>query len=154
MTTKRKPGKEELQQLMMAVLDGEAGPAREQELLRYLEEDTELRREFDEMKTLKSATMKIQLTEPDGTLWTTYWLNTYARIERGLGWILFSAGAILLLLFGAWEITKEWLADPDLPFWVKTAGILLGAGTIILLVSVIREKLFLHKNERYKDIQR
>jgi hypothetical protein len=37
---------------------------------------------------------------------------------------------------------------------VKTAGILLGAGSIILLVSVIREKLFLHKNERYKDIQR
>ena len=145
---------EDIQRLMMAVLDGEATPEREQELRRLLDTDTELRREFDEMKTLKHTTMKTQLTEPDGTLWTSYWMNTYARIERGLGWILFSAGATLLLLFGAWEITKEWLADPDLPVWVKTAGILLGAGSIILLVSVIREKLFLHKNERYKDIQK
>lgn len=152
--TMHKPGNEELQRLMMAVIDGEADPAREQELLRYLGEDPELRREFDEMKTLKHATMKTQLTEPDSSLWNSYWMNTYSRMERGLGWILFSAGATLLLLFGAWEVTKEWLADPDLPFWVKTAGILLGAGTIILLVSVIREKLFLHKNERYKDIQR
>ena len=145
---------EDIQRLMMAVLDGEATPEREQELRSHLDADADLRREFEELKTLKYATMKTQLTEPDGTLWTSYWMNTYARIERGLGWILFSAGAILLLLFGAWEITREWLADPDLPFWVKTAGILLGAGSIILLVSVIREKLFLHKNERYKDIQR
>lgn len=145
---------EDIQRLMMAVLDGEATPEREQELRRHLDADADLYLEFEELKTLKYATMKTQLTEPDGTLWTSYWMNTYARIERGLGWILFSAGAILLLLFGAWEITKEWLADPDLPVWVKTAGILLGAGSIILLVSVIREKLFLHKNERYKDIQR
>jgi hypothetical protein len=145
---------EDIQRLMMAVLDGEATTEQEQMLRSHLETDADLRREFEELQTLKYATMKTQLIEPDGTLWTSYWMNTYARIERGLGWILFSAGAILLLLFGAWEITKEWLADPDLPFWVKTAGILLGAGSIILLVSVIREKLFLHKNERYKDIQR
>jgi ferric-dicitrate binding protein FerR (iron transport regulator) len=152
--TMHKHENEDIQRLMMAVLDGETTPEREQELRRHLDSDADLRREFEELKTLKYATMKTQLTEPDSTLWTSYWMNTYARIERGLGWILFSAGAILLLLFGGWEITKEWLADPDLPVWVKTAGILLGAGSIILLVSVIREKLFLHKNERYKDIQR
>ncbi|TVQ14322.1 MAG: zf-HC2 domain-containing protein [Balneolaceae bacterium] len=149
-----KPGNEDLQRLMMAVLDGEATPAQEDELNRHLNADAQLRREFDELKSIKHTTMKTRLTEPDSTLWTSYWMNTYTRIERGLGWILFSAGAILLIMFGAWELTKEWLTDPGLPVWVKTAGILLGAGTIILLVSVIREKLFLHKNERYKDIQR
>lgn len=149
-----KPDRETLERLMMAVIDGEASPEEELEFLTWLKHDRDLHIEFNELKSYKEATMKTRLTEPGGALWDSYWMNTYTRFERGLGWILFSAGAILLLLFGAYELTREWLADPGLPLWVKTAGILLGAGSVILLVSVIREKLFLHKNERYKDIKR
>jgi hypothetical protein len=143
-----------IERLMMAVMDNEATPAEVEDLNRLLKEDTGLALEYRELLTLKKAAMTAQLKQPDPNLWDNYWLNTWTRMERRIGWILFSVGAVILLLFGAWELTREWITDPGLPLWVKIAGILLGTGTIILLVSVIREKLFLHKNERYKDIKR
>ena len=55
---------------------------------------------------------------------------------------------------GSWEAAREWIINPDIPLWIKVAGISFWAGCAIMLVSVVREKLFLHKHERYKDIQR
>jgi len=55
---------------------------------------------------------------------------------------------------GSWEAAREWVMSPEIPLWIKLAGISFWAGCAIMLVSVIREKLFLHKHERYKDIQR
>ena len=97
--------------------------------------------------------MKNKPEAPLPAVWENYWMGVYIRLERGLGWILFSLGAIVLMLFGAWELASEWITDAGIPLWVRLAGISLAAGTIILFISVIREKLFLHKNERYKDIQ-
>ena len=60
----------------------------------------------------------------------------------------------MLILFGSWEIAREWILSPDIPLWIKAAGISFWSGLTILLISVVREKWFLHKQERYKDIQR
>ncbi len=141
-------------QLMMASIDGETNAQQESQLQALLNAEPALRQEFDELKALKELTMKNKPEAPPPAVWENYWTGVYTRIERGLGWILFSVGAIALLLFGAWEFAREWITDPHIPLWVRLAGLSLAAGTIILFVSVIREKLFLHKNERYKDIQR
>jgi anti-sigma factor RsiW len=52
------------------------------------------------------------------------------------------------------EIVKEIIGDAEMPWWVKGAVFAAAAGIVILLFSVIREKLFLHKSERYKEIIR
>jgi hypothetical protein len=147
-------GKEISHQLMMASLDGEASPEQELQLQTLLQADPALRQEFEELRSLKELTMSNKPEEPLPSVWESYWTGVYARVERGLGWVLFSLGAIVLTLFGAWEFAKEWISDSSIPLWVRLAGVSLAAGTIILLISVIREKLFLHKHERYKDIQR
>jgi len=141
-------------ELMMLVLDGEADAAQRQELEVRLAADAALRKEFDAMKSMKEVTMSNRPQELGAALWQTYWAGVYRRMERGFGWVLFSIGAIVLMLYGAWEFGRQWWGDDSIPLWVRIAGASLAAGTIILFVSVVRERLFFHKNERYKDIER
>lgn len=140
--------------LLTAVLDGEASAGERRELEELMAADPALEQEHQEMKRLKEMTMSLQLKEPPAELWDTYWDGVYRRIERGLGWLLVSAGATVLAVYAAIAWIRALLADTDLPWWPRAAILALAAGLVVLLVSVIREKLFLHKSERYKDVRR
>jgi ferric-dicitrate binding protein FerR (iron transport regulator) len=146
--------KADARHLMMAVLDAEASEEQVQQFERLLAQDDGLRAEYEQMRSLKELTVSSKPLEPPHEIWDSYWQGVYRRLERRVGWLLFSLGAIVLVLFAVWEAGKEWIMDASIPLWVRLAGISVAAGTTILLVSVIREKVFLHKSERYKDIQR
>lgn len=98
--------------------------------------------------------MNMKYTSPPESVWDKYWLGVYNRIERGIGWILLSIGAIVLLIYGLYSMFESILADTEIAWWLKLAIFSAIAGTAVLLVSVLREKIFLHKTERYKDIRR
>lgn len=145
---------DEVHQLMMAVLDGEASDIEREKLERLLTDDPALQSEYDELAGVKELTMNHQPKDPGNALWQSYWGGVYRRLERGLGWILLSAGAIPLLMYGGWQFAGEWFTNDSVPLWLRIAGGVMGAGMIILFVSVLRETLFFHKHERYKDIER
>lgn len=98
--------------------------------------------------------MQIKFTQPSGEGWDRYWLNVYNRIERGLGWILISIGAAILLFYGAFKAVESILADMQLEWFVKAGILAVLGGLAILLISVIREKFFTRKADKYKEIQR
>lgn len=150
----RDDSSDDVHKLMMAVLDGEAGDAGREKLERLLASDPALQAEYEELAGVKELTMNHPPKDPGDALWKDYWAGVYRRLERGLGWILLSAGAIPLLLYGGWEFASDWLTDESIPLWLRVAGGTMGAGMIILFVSVLRETLFFHKHERYKDIER
>ena len=86
--------------------------------------------------------------------WQVYSQSVYNRVERGIGWILLSIGAMIILFFSGYQIVKGFIEDPSIPLIVK-GGILAGvAGVAILLVSVVRERLFVNKRERYREIEK
>jgi ferric-dicitrate binding protein FerR (iron transport regulator) len=140
--------------LMMAVLDAEATEEQTQQFEHLLAQDASLRAEYEHLGSLKEVIVSNKPLEPSREIWDGYWQGVYRRVERGIGWILFSVGAILLSAFAIWEAGNEWIMDNSIPLWVRLAGVTLAAGASILMVSVIREKIFLHNNERYKDIER
>ncbi|NIM52936.1 MAG: hypothetical protein GTO22_27480 [Gemmatimonadales bacterium] len=94
------------------------------------------------------------LRKPPDEIWDSYWGGVYRRLERGIGWILISLGTIVLLSYGVWKGVEDLLADTTLPTVVKVAVVALIVGLIALLVSVIREKLFVRKSDPYKDVIR
>ncbi len=145
---------DEVHKLMMAVLDGEASDTEREKLERLLAEDPALQSEYEDLAGVKELTMNHPPKDPGHALWQNYWGGVYRRLERGLGWILLSAGAIPLLMYGGWQFASDWFTNDSIPLWLRVAGGAVGAGMIILFVSVLRETLFFHKNERYKDIER
>lgn len=98
--------------------------------------------------------MQIKYNQPPPEIWDKYWTNIYNRIERGIGWILTSIGAMIVIFYGAYKAVESIIADPTLEWFVKIGILVFMGGIIIILVSVIREKFFTRKTDKYKEIQR
>ncbi|NIR42779.1 MAG: hypothetical protein GWN99_02795 [Gemmatimonadetes bacterium] len=140
--------------LLMAELDGELTESEREELERLVAADPELAKERKRFKRLKEVTDSMALKPAPEEMWDDYWASVYSRVERGLGWVFVSIGAIILLAYGAWRGVETLLADATMPWFVKTAVLAVSFGAVILLVSVVREKLFLGPKQRYKDVER
>lgn len=143
-----------LKELLTAYADGELDEEGRREVEKRLAESENLRRELESLQKMKSLTSHMQLAQPEEEVWNMYWNQVYNRIERGIGWILLSVGAIILLSFGAFHFVQDFLFDPEPPLIIKIGVSTATLGVIILLVSVLRERLFIRKTERYKEIVR
>ncbi len=71
------------------------------------------------------------------------------RIGPSLGWVLLSAGALLLYGYGIYEFMTDSLE----PIWVRLALAGIGLGFLILFLQVLRQRLIARKTDRYRDIQ-
>lgn len=145
---------ERARRLIMASIDGELGGGEREELERLLDAYPALRAEWERLQRVKEVTGAMRLRPAPEEVWSDYWTSVYSRLERGIGWILFSVGAIVLLSYGAWAAVRELLADTTMPWFVKASLVALTVGTVVLLVSVVREKVFVGQRQRYKDVER
>ncbi|TVR51836.1 MAG: hypothetical protein EA425_06075 [Puniceicoccaceae bacterium] len=137
-----------------AYVDGELPPGEAARLLELIRTHPELKEDLDACLQAKQLTTMTTHQSPPDAVWTTYWSGVYNRIERKLGWILFYAGAIPLTLYGIYHLLESLLGDTELAWWIRLAILAAAAGLLVLLVSITRERLHLHRNERYRDIQR
>lgn len=140
--------------LMMGYLDDELDAGQQKTLQQHLESCPECGAELEEFAQLKQITDDAALLEPEDALWRQYWSGVYNRIERGAGWVLFSASAILLLIYGGFKLIENLVKDPTVDIILKAGVVVLVAGLAILFVSVLREKLYFRKKDRYKDVRR
>jgi predicted anti-sigma-YlaC factor YlaD len=140
--------------LMMGYLDDELDAEQQKTLQQHLESCPECRAELEEFAQLKQITDDAALRQPEDVLWQQYWGGVYNRIERGAGWVLFSVASILLLIYGGFKLIESLVKDPTVDIILKVGVVALVAGLAILFVSVLREKLYFRKKDRYKDVRR
>ena len=142
------------EELLMRALDEELEPAERAELARLMSDNPELRGEWERLSRLKEVTVTMKLRNPPEEVWDGYWNSVYSRLERGLAWILVSIGAIVIGSWGAWYAVKDLMADADLPTFVKWSILALIVGLVMLLVSVLRHRIFVSQSDPYKEIER
>ena len=140
--------------LMMAYLDNELDDERTQAFEQHLAECPVCSKEMKEFEKLKQLTDNVTLVEPEDRIWQQYWSNVYNRIERSLGWILFSVAAILLTIYGGFRLIEEIIKDQTVGALLKAGLLVLIAGLAILFVSVLRERIYFWNKDRYKDVRR
>ena len=140
--------------MMMGYLDNELDREQKARFEEHLKGCPECKQELEGFKTLKSITDDVALAEPEDRLWKDYWNNVYNRMELGIGWIIFSIAAIILLIFGGFHFIEDVIKNPGVECTLKIGLVLLVIGLAILLVSVLRERLYFWKRDRYKDIER
>ena len=66
-----------------------------------------------------------------------------------LGWLLLSAGVLLLYGYGIYDF----MTDSSESIWVRLALGGIGLGFLILFLHVLRQRLIARKTDRYRDIQ-
>ena len=86
--------------------------------------------------------------------WDEYWRHVYNRIERGISWIFISIGAIVVLSFAAWNAVSELVSDREMDPVLKGGILILLIGGVILLISVLREKIMVRRVDKYREIER
>jgi hypothetical protein len=146
---------EEIKSLMMKIVDGVATPEDQRQFEEAAKDDPALETELRAFRKIKEVTDQMQYKEMPDSYWEGYWANVYRRTERAAGWIFLSVGAVILLasflFFGMWSF----FFDPNVPIAIKLGIGIGGLGLIIMIVSVLRERLFARHRDRYeREVQR
>lgn len=147
-------GDERIRQLMMSGLDEELSAEELKELENVLRANPALRDEWSRLLRVKEVTKSMRLRRPPDKVFDDYRMSVYSRLERGIGWILLSIGAIVLLSYAAWEGVQALIADAAMPWFIKGAILAATIGLVVLFVAVVREKVFMRARDPYKEIQR
>ncbi len=145
---------EHLREMLAGYVDDELSDEQKKAFEKELANNAELRAELEKFRKLKEVTGMVQYADLPLAVWESYWSSLYRKLERGIGWILFSVGAVILLLFGLYVGLRDLYIDPSVSLWVKIGVTGVGAGLIILLVSFVRERLFAYRRERYREVIR
>ena len=140
--------------LLMGYLDDELDDEQKNSVRQHLASCPQCTAELEEFRKLKQITDQVTLAEPEDRIWQQYWSGVYNRAERGIGWIIFSISAILLLIYGGFKFIEELVKDPTVDIILKAGLIALIIGLAILFVSVLRERIYFRKKDRYKDVRR
>jgi predicted anti-sigma-YlaC factor YlaD len=114
----------------------------------------ECRKEFEEMRKFEEVMQKMAFKKPHREIWAVYWSFIYNRLERRIGWILLSIGGMILLFFGGYKAVEGIIKDASTPLILKIGILTLLGGVVILLISLLREQIFVHRRERYKEVEK
>ena len=145
---------EDYKDLMMGYLDEELSAEQIRSFEEHLTACKQCTAQLQEFRQLKAITDQMTLIEPEDRLWHQYWDGIYNRVERGIGWIIFSVAAILLTIYGGFKAIEALITDPTVGLLLKIAMLVLLVGLAILFVSVLRERIFFWSKDRYKNVRR
>jgi hypothetical protein len=134
----------------MRYLDGEMRDDERVEFEKHLEGCDSCRENMQRFRELQSLTRRITMKDPADVFWESYWRSIYRRLERSIGWIFLVAGGLMLVLYALYQVIPTFKRIT----FEKIAIVVFVLGAVLLLVSVIRERIHQHKVDRYRDIQR
>ena len=141
--------------MLTAYVDGELSDEDRRRLDEHLAGCQRCRDQLAEWTALQEELAMIKFTEPTDAELQRYWSGVYNRLERGIGWILFSVGSILLLCYGAFKLIESVITDPTVAWVVKIGVVALMFGAVVLFVSLLRERLAVRKKDRYsREVER
>lgn len=145
---------EQIRELLAGYQDGELDRDQHEMVAQHLARCPDCRTELARLDKVKEVTGKVQYKDLPLEVWEGYWQGIYRRIERGLGWIFVSIGAIIVAALGIFHLMTDFFFDPTVGFLTKLGVGALILGGIFLLTSVVRERIFAYNRERYREVQR
>jgi hypothetical protein len=134
----------------MRYIDGEMNAAEREDFEGHLASCEQCRKAMEEMKSVERLTGMVKIRDPQDDFWELYWKKMFRRLERKTAWILIITGAVLMVLYALWKGITDF---GELTF-TKVVTVIVVAGFVILLISVVRERIHQYRTDRYKDIER
>ncbi len=141
-------------EMLMGYLDGELSDDQSREIEKHLNECTGCSEELGQFRKLKEITDDISLNEPEDRIFDQYWSSVYNRTERRIGWILLSVSGMVLAICLGFMAIEAIVRDHTISIVLKSGLLVFYASLVILFFSVLREKLYFRKKDRYKDVRR
>ena len=134
----------------MRYLDGEMPPEERLDFEKHLEECEACRHSFESFQELQSLTRRVKMKDQTDEFWDNYRKSLYRRLERKMAWIFIIAGAIML---AGYEFYMAVGSFGKITF-EKVALVVFAVGALMLLISVIRERIHQYRGDKYSKIER
>jgi len=134
----------------MRYIDGEMSPEERLEFEEHMKGCDACRRSLEGFRELQSLTGRIKMKDQTDAFWEQYTKSLYRRLERKTAWIFIIAGAVMLV---GYELYRAVVSFGRLTF-EKAALVLFVLGAVLLLVSVIRERIHQYRGDKYSKIER
>ncbi len=141
---------EQYKGLLMGLMDHELTPEETEEVNAHLIRCKACRDEYDELLEASDKLKGITFTEPGDAVLNKLWKSPHSRLTRNAGLFLVLAGWLAVVVYGLYEA----FTSPEEAFFPKTMLAVVVAGFVILLGSVIRERIKTYKTDAYKEIER
>ena len=139
---------------IMALLDEELDDDKIGEVKNHLETCEQCSEDYASIKRVKEVTDAMKFKKLPEYYWDDYWKHIYNRIERGLSWLLLSLGTIIILCFAGWTFIENLTANQDVHPLLKGGIFIFLVGIIILLISILHEKMMVRRVDKYREVER
>ena len=139
---------------IMAYIDNELPESDINTVKQHLNECPDCSKKYESLNKVKEITGEMKFKKLPEMYWDEYWTHVYNKMERGLSWIFISIGAIIILSFAAWKAMDNLINDSQMSIFLKFGVIIFIIGLVILLVSILREKLMIKKVDKYREVER
>lgn len=136
---------------LTAAVDGQLSQEGRRRLDDHLLDCPACTRKLKDFLAIKEQFTMIEFKEPSDKELDRYWSRVYNRLERGVSWILFSLGLILVTCWAIFMWIEVVFEDPDISIWFKAGVVMLIVGLVALIVSALRERLTLRKTDKYSQ---
>ncbi len=142
--------RERFEELAVKVVDEVATPAEREELMAWVVEHPDSRRELEAHRALKAATDGWVARLTHDLVHDRHEARASTGAERVTGVALFVIGTAVLLAGGAVEL----FVDPEVPLWARIGVGGLVGGSLLLLISAVRWRLATHRDDPYREVIR
>ncbi len=132
---------------LMRYLDGEMSPEERSRTESALAASTELQRDFALFRALKTDIQGLSFHP--ATYRSSVWDQVNAHVNRPVGWALLLVGVPIWMAYGAYIFATS----PASP-WEKLGTGAIAIGILMLLASVIWERLREWETDPYRDVYR
>ena len=141
---------EKYKPLLMGLIDHELTPEESKEVNDHLRRCSDCREEYEDLRTTAAKIGAVSFEEPQDRDLKKIWKSPYSRFVRNSGLFLVLAGWLALILYGLVALFQ----DSGEPLFSRMAIAAVIIGFLVLLASVIRERLIAFKTDPYKEIER
>lgn len=141
---------DQVQPMLSAHLDGELTQADSQRVRIHLEDCADCRQALAELARVRELAADLRFADPPEEKMDELEKKLSVRAPRRLGWLLFVIG------LAGWTGYAAWLfvTDPATATWQKLLTGAVVIGLVLLLVSVLRQRLLEVPHDRYRGVKR
>ncbi|MCD6117336.1 zf-HC2 domain-containing protein [bacterium] len=137
-------------ELMMGLIDNELNPEELREIKTHLERCDECRREYEELKEMSEEIPDLTFQSVHDKELDRIWKQPYSRLSKVSGLALVIASWVVLVGYSVFAMFRE-SSEPKAVQIAIAASII---GFVVLLLSVLRDRIKSYKTDPYKEVKR
>ena len=140
---------QQIGELLSGYIDGELTQGSRQRVELHIDSCAKCHQAYEDLVRLQHDVGKMSFDELSQSEWSTIMNDMTVRSSRGTGWLLFVVGTLIIVTYGAFQFA----VDDTVPALIKSSVAAIVLGIVLLLFSVLRQRLITSKTDKYRDVE-